>query len=584
VCIQKISKCLIPKALFFIPYLLLKMNNLKKYSWEVSDNQEHPAGMAMLYATGLSDEKLKQPFVGVASCGYESNPCNMHLDGFAELIKEGMGKEKLTGLKFNTIGISDGISMGTSGMHYSLPSREVIADSIESFILGHSFDAVVAVAGCDKNMPGAIMGMLRIDRPAILVYGGTISSGNYLGEKLNVVSAFEAYGKKVKGLLTDEDYMGVIKSSCPGAGACGGMYTANTMSSAIEAMGMSLPYSASNPAKSPEKALECQETAKYMQVLLEQNLTPKKIITKKSLENAVRVVVALGGSTNAVLHLLAIARTAGVEFTLEDFKKINDETPVIGDFKPSGKYLMEDLHEQGGLPAFMKYLLNEGLLHGDCLTVTGKTIAENLADVTPVVPSKVNVIHPLDQPLQPTGHLCILHGNLAPGGSVAKISGKEGQSFTGRAKVFDSESAANQAIRDNEIQKGDVVVIRYVGPKGGPGMPEMLKPTSMIIGAGLGADVALITDGRFSGGTHGFVVGHVTPEAFEGGPIALLQDGDKITIDASTHSIKVEVSDAVLAERKDSWISAPPKSLQGTLKKYRALVSSASEGCITDGK
>ncbi|MBT0811123.1 dihydroxy-acid dehydratase [Litoribacter ruber] len=558
------------------------MNKLKKHSWEVSDNQEHPAGMAMLYATGLSDQKMKQPFVGVASCGYESNPCNMHLDGFAEQIKAGMDKQKLTGLKFNTIGISDGISMGTSGMHYSLPSREIIADSIEAFILGHSFDAVVAVAGCDKNMPGAIMGMLRVDRPAILVYGGTISSGNYLGEKLNVVSAFEAYGKRVKGLLTDEDYMGVIKSSCPGAGACGGMYTANTMSSAIEAMGMSLPHSASNPAKSPEKAIECQQAAEYIAILLEKDLTPKKIITRKSLENAVRVVVALGGSTNAVLHLLAIAKTAGVAFGLEDFKRINDGTPVVGDFKPSGKFLMEDLHEQGGLPAFMKYLLNEGLLHGDCLTVTGKTLAENLADVAPIVASKINVIHPLEQPLQPTGHLCILHGNLAPKGSVAKISGKEGSSFSGTAKVYDSEKEANHAIRDGKIEKGHVVVIRYVGPKGGPGMPEMLKPTSMIIGAGLGADVALITDGRFSGGTHGFVVGHVTPEAYEGGPIGLLKNGDKITIDAATHSIEVKLSQEELDKRKGVW-KAPKKSpLQGTLKKYQTLVSSASEGCVTD--
>ncbi|WP_143962302.1 dihydroxy-acid dehydratase [Litoribacter populi] len=558
------------------------MNKLKKHSWEVSDNMEHPAGMAMLYATGLSAEKMKQPFVGVASCGYESNPCNMHLDGFAEQIKAGMNKQKLTGLKFNTIGISDGISMGTSGMHYSLPSREIIADSIESFILGHSFDALVAVAGCDKNMPGAIMGMLRVDRPAILVYGGTISSGNYLGEKLNVVSAFEAYGKRVKGLLTDEDYMGVIKSSCPGAGACGGMYTANTMSSAIEAMGMSLPYSASNPAKSPEKAIECQQAAEYIATLLEKDLTPKKIITRKSLDNAVRVVVALGGSTNAVLHLLAIAKTAGVEFGLEDFKRINDATPVVGDFKPSGNFLMEDLHEQGGLPAFMKYLLNEGLLHGGCLTVTGKTLEENLANVAPIVASKINVIHPLSQPLQPNGHLCILKGNLAPEGSVAKISGKEGSSFSGTAKVFNSETEANHAIKNGNVVKGNVVVIRYVGPKGGPGMPEMLKPTSMIIGAGLGAEVALITDGRFSGGTHGFVVGHVTPEAYEGGPIGLLKDGDKITIDAATHSIEVELSSGELERRKKAWVAPSKKQLQGTLKKYQSLVSSASEGCVTD--
>ena len=558
------------------------MNNLKKHSWEVSDNDAHPAGKAMLYATGLTDQKLKQPFIGIASCGYESNPCNMHLNDFANLIKDGMTVQNLTGLVFNTIGISDGISMGTAGMHYSLPSREVIADSIESFILGHSFDGVVAVAGCDKNMPGAIMGMLRINRPAILVYGGTISSGNYKGEKLNIVSAFEAYGKRVKGVLTDEDYEGVIRAACPGAGACGGMYTANTMSSAIEAMGMSLPYSASNPAKSAEKTRECFDAASYLEILLDQDIKPKDIITKKSLENAVRVVVALGGSTNSVLHLLAIARTADVSFTLADFKRINDETPVVGDFKPSGTFLMEDLHHQGGLPAFLKYLYNEGLLHGDCMTVTGKTLAENLEKITPVTPSKVNVIHPLDNPLQKSGHLCILHGNLAPEGSVAKISGKEGQSFTGTAKVFDSELEANDAISKNLVQKGEVVVIRYVGPKGGPGMPEMLKPTSMIIGAGLGADVALITDGRFSGGTHGFVVGHITPEAFTGGPIGLLRDGDLITIDAETHSISCALSEEELESRKKVWKNKDISHLQGTLKKYSQLVSTASEGCVTD--
>jgi dihydroxy-acid dehydratase len=560
------------------------MNNLKKYSWEISDNDAHPAGKAMLYATGLTDQKLKQPFVGIASCGYESNPCNMHLNDFANLIKDGMTVSKLTGLVFNTIGISDGISMGTAGMHYSLPSREIIADSIESFILGHSFDAVVAVAGCDKNMPGAIMGMLRVNRPAILVYGGTISSGNYKGEKLNIVSAFEAYGKRVRGVLSDEDYEGVIRGACPGAGACGGMYTANTMSSAIEAMGMSLPYSASNPAKSSEKNRECLDAASYLEILLDQDIKPKDIITKKSLENAVRVVVALGGSTNAVLHLLAIARTAEVPFTLADFKRINDTTPVIGDFKPSGNYLMEDLHHQGGLPAFMRYLLDNDLLHGDCMTVTGKTLAENLKEVTPVTASQVNVIHPLENPLQKTGHLCILHGNLAPEGSVAKISGKEGQSFTGSAKVFNSEQEANEAISSNQVIKGEVVVIRYVGPKGGPGMPEMLKPTSMIIGAGLGADVALITDGRFSGGTHGFVVGHITPEAFDGGPIGLLQDGDVITIDAETHSISCALSVEELEGRRKVWKNKDISHLQGTLKKYSQLVSTASEGCVTDRK
>jgi dihydroxy-acid dehydratase len=556
--------------------------NLKKYSWEISDNDEHPAGKAMLYATGLSDKKMKQPFVGIASCGYESNPCNMHLNDFASLVKHSSQEYDLTGLIFNTIGISDGTSMGTLGMRYSLVSREIIADSIESFILGHSFDACVAVAGCDKNMPGAIIGMLRINRPAIMIYGGTIASGFYKGEKLNIVSAFEAFGKKIQGTISDEDYEGVIRNSCPGAGACGGMYTANTMSSAVEAMGMSLPYSASFPANSPEKLRECREVSKYVKILLEKDLKPKDIVTLKSIENAVRVVIALGGSTNAVLHILAIARTAGIEFTLQNFKELNANTPLIGDFKPSGKYLMEDLHEQGGLPAFMKYFLEKGYLHGECMTVTGKTIAENLENVQPIVPSSVNVIHPVEFPIKETGHLCILSGNLAPEGAVAKITGKEGRLFTGPAKVFDSELEANNAIRDHSVKAGDVVVIRNVGPKGAPGMPEMLKPTSMIIGAGLGADVALITDGRFSGGTHGFVVGHVTPEAWCGGPIGLVQDGDIITIDTNNQTLNVEVKEEEFVERKKTWFPKVIEGLQGTLKKYNKLVATASEGCVTD--
>lgn len=555
---------------------------LKKYSWEISDNPEHPAGMAMLYATGMSDKKMKQPFVGIASCGYESNPCNMHLNDFAGLIKSSSQEQDLTGLVFNTMGISDGTSMGTLGMRYSLVSREIIADSIESFILGHSFDACVAVAGCDKNMPGAIIGMLRINRPSIMVYGGTIASGIYKGEKLNIVSAFEAFGKKIQGSISEEDYQGVIRNACPGAGACGGMYTANTMSSAIEAMGMSLPYSASYPANSPEKARECQEVNRYIKVLLEKDLKPKDIVTRKSIENAVRVVIALGGSTNAVLHILAIARTAGVSFTLQDFKELNAKTPLLGDFKPSGTFLMEDLHEQGGLPAFMRYFLDKGYLHGDCMTVTGKTLAENLEQVQAIVPSAVNVIHPVESPIKESGHLCILSGNLAPQGAVAKITGKEGRRFTGPAKVFDSELEANNAIRDHQVKAGDVVVIRNVGPKGAPGMPEMLKPTSMIIGAGLGADVALITDGRFSGGTHGFVVGHVTPEAWCGGPIGLLRDGDVITIDTDQQALEVNVSEEEFAKRKAKWSPKLIEGLQGTLKKYNALVATASEGCVTD--
>ena len=563
-------------------FLYPKTMNLKKYSWEISDNDEHPAGKAMLYATGLSDKKMKQPFVGIASCGYESNPCNMHLNDFAGMIKNSSQEHDLTGLVFNTIGISDGTSMGTLGMRYSLVSREIIADSIESFILGHSFDGCIAVAGCDKNMPGAVMGMLRINRPAIMVYGGTIASGLYKGEKLNIVSAFEAFGKKIQGNITDEDYDGVIRNACPGAGACGGMYTANTMSSAIEAMGMSLPYSASYPANSPEKLRECQHVNKYMRILLEKDIKPKDIITRKSIENAVRVAIALGGSTNAVLHILAIARTAGVPFTLQDFKELNSKTPMIGDFKPSGKFLMEDLHEQGGLPAFMKYFLDKGYLHGDCMTVTGKTVAENLQHIHPIVPSTVNVIHPVETPIKETGHLCILEGNLAPEGAVAKITGKEGRLFTGPARVFDSELEANNAIRDHQVQAGDVVVIRNVGPKGAPGMPEMLKPTSMIIGAGLGSDVALITDGRFSGGTHGFVVGHVTPEAWCGGPIGLLQNGDLITIDTDNQALSVQVSEEEFANRKKSWSPKLIEGLQGTLKKYNKLVATASEGCVTD--
>jgi dihydroxy-acid dehydratase len=560
----------------------MTQNNLKKYSWEISDNDEHPAGKAMLYATGLSDKKMKQPFVGIASCGYESNPCNMHLNDFAGLIKNSSQEYDLTGLVFNTIGISDGTSMGTLGMRYSLVSREIIADSIESFILGHSFDSCIAVAGCDKNMPGAIMGMIRINRPAIMVYGGTIASGLYKGEKLNIVSAFEAFGKKIQGSISAEDYDGVIRNACPGAGACGGMYTANTMSSAIEAMGMSLPYSASYPANSPEKLRECREVNKYMRILLKKDIKPSDIITRKSIENAVRVAIALGGSTNAVLHILAIARTAGVDFSLQDFKALNSKTPMIGDFKPSGKFLMEDLHEQGGLPAFMKYFLDKGYLHGDCMTVTGKTLAENLEHIQAIVPSTVNVIHPVESPIKETGHLCILAGNLAPEGAVAKITGKEGRLFTGPARVFDSELEANNAIRDHQVMAGDVVVIRNVGPKGAPGMPEMLKPTSMIIGAGLGSDVALITDGRFSGGTHGFVVGHVTPEAWCGGPIGLLHDDDLITIDTDNQLLSVRVSEQEFAERKKTWSPKSIDGLQGTLKKYNKLVSTASEGCVTD--
>ena len=555
---------------------------LNKYSKIITQDETQPASQAMLYGIGLTEEDLKKAQVGIVSMGYDGNTCNMHLNDLAKDIKAGVWDADLVGLIFNTIGVSDGISNGNDGMRFSLVSRDIIADSIEAVMGAQWYDAMIAVPGCDKNMPGSLMAMGRVNRPSIMVYGGSIHPGKWKGESLNIVSAFEALGKKFNNTITPEDFKGVIQNACPGAGACGGMYTANTMSSAIEAMGMSLPYSSSNPANSAEKLKECQDVNKYMRILLEKDIKPKDIVTRKSIENAVTVVIALGGSTNAVLHILAIARTAGVEFTLEDFKAINAKTPLIGDFKPSGKFMMEDLYEQGGLPAFLKYMLNEGFLHGDCITVTGKTLAENLQNVDAIVPSVVNVIHPLETPIKKEGHLCILKGNLAPEGAVSKITGKEGTAFTGPAIVFDSELEANDAIRDHKVKAGNVVVIRNVGPKGAPGMPEMLKPTSMIIGAGLGSDVALITDGRFSGGTHGFVVGHVTPEAWCGGPIGLLKDGDIVTIDADNFILSVNVTEEEFAERKKTWSPKPIEGLQGTLKKYNKLVATASEGCVTD--
>jgi len=554
---------------------------LNKYSKRVTQDDSQPAAKAMLYAIGLTKEEFKKAFVGIASTGYEGNPCNMHLNDLALEVKKGTKNANMVGLIYHTIGVSDGISMGTPGMRYSLPSRDVIADSMETVVDGMSYDALVTVVGCDKNMPGALMAMLRTNRPGVLVYGGTIASGCHKGKKLDVVSAFEAWGQKVAGKMDEVEYQNVIEKACPGAGACGGMYTANTMASAIEALGMSLPYNSSNPALGKEKKVESIKAGEAVRLLLEKDIKPKDIVTKKALENAIRLVMIMGGSTNAVLHFLAIARTAEVEFTLDDFQRIADTTPFLADLKPSGQFLMEDVHEIGGIPAVLKYLLKNGLLHGDCLTVTGKTLAENLENV-PDLKAGQQIIKPLENPIKEMGHLRILRGNLSPKGAVAKITGKEGLQFTGTAKVFDSEYEANDGIRDGKVQKGDVVVIRYEGPKGGPGMPEMLKPTAAIIGAGLGNDVALITDGRFSGGTHGFVVGHISPEAQVGGPIAFVRNGDKITIDAIKNTIDFEISKEELSKRKTNWKQSDLKHKKGVLYKYARTVSCASEGCVTD--
>ncbi len=559
------------------------MKQLNKHSQRLTQDATQPAAQAMLYAVGLNDEDMQKPQVGIVSTGYDGNPCNMHLNNLAAGIKEEVNKKEQVGLIFNTIGVSDGISMGTSGMNYSLPSRDIIADSIEVVMNAQSYDALVSVVGCDKNMPGAIMAMLRLNRPSLMVYGGTIASGSYKGRKLNIVSAFEALGQKIAGEISDEEYKDIIKSAIPGAGACGGMYTANTMASSIEAMGFALPYNSSIPAENPHKGNESIRIASAIKNLLELDLKPLDIITKKSLENAVALVNALGGSTNAVLHYLAIAHAAEIEFTLDDFQRVSDRTPLIADLKPSGEYLMEDVHGVGGTPAVMKYLLEGGFLHGDCMTVTGKTLAENLKDVKPLsFEEDQQVIHSTEQPLKASGNLQILFGNLASEGSVAKISGKEGDLFKGKAVVFDGEQEANDGIGAGRVSEGDVVVIRYVGPRGGPGMPEMLKPTSMIMGAGLGKTVALITDGRFSGGTHGFVVGHITPEAQSGGLIGLLKDGDMITIDAGNNSIDANLSEEEITKRKAAWTAPETKHKKGILYKYAKTVSSASEGCVTD--
>ena len=554
---------------------------LNKYSKAVTQDPTQPAAQAMLHAIGLTDDDFKKPLIGIASTGYEGNPCNMHLNELSVDIKKGVESSNLVGLIFNTIGVSDGISMGTPGMRFSLPSRDVIADSVETVVQAMSYDGVVTVVGCDKNMPGALMAMLRLNRPSILVYGGTIAPGCHKDKKLDVVSAFEAWGEKVAGTIDEKEYKQVVQNACPGAGACGGMYTANTMASAIEALGMALPYNSSNPAVSPDKKEECARVGAALRHLVEQDIKPKDIVTQKSLENAIRLVAVLGGSTNAVLHFLAIAKAAGLDFTLDDFQTIMDKTPFLADLKPSGKYLMEDLHNVGGVPAVLKFMLDEGMLHGDCLTVTGKTLAENLADV-PALSEGQDIIRPVAEPIKPTGHIRILKGNLANDGSVAKITGKEGLLFKGPARVFDGEYAANDGIRNGEVQKGEVVVIRYEGPKGGPGMPEMLKPTAAIMGAGLGKDVALITDGRFSGGTHGFVVGHIVPEAQNGGAIALVQDGDIIEINAEKNTLEVHLTDAELQERKAKWQAPPLKFSSGVLYKYIKNVSTASDGCVTD--
>lgn len=558
-------------------------NGLNKYSKTLTQDATQPAAQAMYYAIGFKEEDFNKAQVGIVSMGWDGNPCNMHLNDLATAVKKSVNAtEGLLGLRFYTIGVSDGISMGTDGMRYSLVSRDLIADSIETNAGAQYYDALIAIPGCDKNMPGSVMAMGRLNRPAIMLYGGTIAPGHYKGEDLNIVSAFEALGQKIAGSLSENDFKGIVQHSCPGAGACGGMYTANTMASAIEALGMSLPNSSSNPALSMDKQKECEAAGKAIKILLEKDIKPSDIMTRKAFENAITVVMALGGSTNAVLHLVAIAKSVHVDITPDDFQTISNKVPLLADFKPSGKYLMQDLHEHGGVPAVMKYLLSKGLLHGDCLTVTGKTIAENLAEAPALDFEKQKIIMPLEKPLKATGHLQILYGNLAPKGSVAKITGKEGEKFEGTARVFDGEKDLIAGIASGKVHAGDVVVIRYIGPKGAPGMPEMLKPTSAIIGAGLGKTVALITDGRFSGGTHGFVVGHITPEAFEGGLIALVKDDDKIEIDAVNNKLTLKVADDEIAERRKNWKQPALKATRGILFKYAQQVKPAHEGCVTD--
>ena len=557
-------------------------SELNKYSRTITQDPTLPASQAMLYGIGLTEHDLTKAQVGIVSTGFDGNTCNMHLNALATEVKQAVWDQDLVGLIFHTIGVSDGISNGTAGMRYSLVSRDVIADSIETVCGAQFYDGLIAVVGCDKNMPGSVMAMGRLNRPAIMVYGGTIAGGHYKGRELNIVSSFEALGEKMQNKLTDEDYKGIIQNSCPGAGACGGMYTANTMASAIEALGMSLPYSSSNPALSKEKSAECVEAGKAILHLLKNDIKPGDIMTAKAFENAITIVMVLGGSTNAVLHLIAMAKSVGLPLTQEDFQRISDKTPLIADLKPSGKYLMEALHKIGGVPSVMKYLLQKGYLHGDCMTVTGKTIAENVASAKDLDFEKQDVIVPFERPIKKTGHLQILYGNLAEKGAVAKITGKEGEKFKGTARVFNGEFELFDGLKEGRIKEGDVVVIRYVGPRGGPGMPEMLKPTSLIMGAGLGKSVALITDGRFSGGSHGFVIGHITPEAFDGGLIALVEDGDWIEIDIKKHQINLLVEEKKLAIRRSHY-KAPQLSVKnGVLFKYAKQVKTAADGCVTD--
>ncbi len=557
------------------------MAELNKYSKRITQDETLPGAQAMLYGVGLTEADMQKAQVGIVSTGWEGNPCNMHLNGLAAQAKQGVADAGLIGLVFHTIGVSDGMSMGTSGMRFSLPSRDIIADSIETVVSAQWYDALIAVVGCDKNMPGAMMAMGRLNRPAILVYGGTISPGHYKGKALDIVSAFEAFGQRIAGNMEEEDFRNIIQRACPGPGACGGMYTANTMASAIEALGMALPLNSSYPANVPEKVTDTMRVGAAIRKLMEKGIRPRDIMTREAFENALTVVTALGGSTNAVLHMIAIAKSAGVPLTIDDFQRISDKTPFLADLKPSGRYVMEDLYNVGGVPAVMKMLLEAGYLHGHCLTVTGKTVAENLAEAAPLAEGQ-DVIRPLSNPIKKAGHIQILYGNLAEQGAVAKITGKEGERFTGKARVFDGEDATNEAIRNKEIQAGDVVVIRYCGPKGAPGMPEMLKPTSALMGEGLGDKVALITDGRFSGGTHGFVVGHITPEAQDGGLIALLKDGDEITIDAVRNLLEARLSAEEIEQRRRDWKQPPLNAESGLLRKYARTVSSASEGCVTD--
>ena len=557
-------------------FFIMKLN---KFSRKITQDESLPAAQAMLYGIGLKDDDFKKAQIGIASTGFEGNPCNMHLNELALQIKKSISDEDLVGLIFNTIGVSDGITNGTKGMTYSLISREIIADSIETIVNAQFYDGLISVVGCDKNMPGAMMAIGRLNRPSILVYGGTIKSGKYKDQSLNIVSAFEAYGQKIKGKISEEEYKGIIKNSIPGPGACGGMYTANTMSSAIEALGMSLPFSSSNPAESNNKLSETQTIGKSIYNLLKEDIRPKDIMTRKAFENALSIIMVLGGSTNAVLHIIAMANSVGVEVSLDDFQNFSDKTPFIANLKPSGDFLMEDLHNMGGTPALMKYMLENGYLHGDCLTVTGKTLEENLKSIKNSIDSKI--IKSFEKPIKNSGHIQVLYGNIAPEGAVAKITGKEGEIFEGYAKVYENEFEAIKGI-ENEVKKGDVIVIKNSGPKGGPGMPEMLKPTSAVIGAGLGKDVALITDGRFSGGSHGFVVGHITPESYDGGPICIIRNNDKIIIDAKNNKIDLKIDKKEFDKRINSLKLQSNNKYKGVVKKYINSVSSASKGCITD--